>query len=236
MTNEYYGVASTPTDDFLAHYGVKGMRWGVRKAIEKGNTKALSRHYAKAQKKLAKLNAKTDIGIQQAKADKLNKVEKRAAKIGATGAGTIAGLHLSSDISGVLGRIYARKALDARNKYRNSIENYDSIAADQARDLARTYEHASDRAYGRKSRIEGNFNPSVSGIGQMLGAATIGSLGAAAVAKGKAIAAKRRTTAEGHAKAVAKRDAWKKEMNSAFGGTKYANNGTSIKTSKRKRK
>lgn len=31
--NEYYGIASTPTEDFLAHYGVKGMKWGVRKAI-----------------------------------------------------------------------------------------------------------------------------------------------------------------------------------------------------------
>lgn len=29
--NEYYGIASTPTDDFLAHYGIKGMKWGVRK-------------------------------------------------------------------------------------------------------------------------------------------------------------------------------------------------------------
>jgi len=33
--SEYYGVASTPTEDFLAHYGVKGMKWGVRKKPEK---------------------------------------------------------------------------------------------------------------------------------------------------------------------------------------------------------
>ena len=27
-SNEYYGVATTPTSDFLAHYGVQGMKWG----------------------------------------------------------------------------------------------------------------------------------------------------------------------------------------------------------------
>lgn len=35
----YYGVPSTPNDSFLAHYGVKGMKWGVRRAIEKGSIK-----------------------------------------------------------------------------------------------------------------------------------------------------------------------------------------------------
>lgn len=34
--SEYYGTPAA-SSDFLAHYGVKGMRWGVRKAIEKGN-------------------------------------------------------------------------------------------------------------------------------------------------------------------------------------------------------
>ncbi len=53
--DEYYAspVAST---DFLMHYGVKGMKWGVRKALERGDVKALRRHQIKALKKLAKLN------------------------------------------------------------------------------------------------------------------------------------------------------------------------------------
>ncbi len=55
MNNEYYGAPSTPTEDFLAHYGVKGMKWGVRKAIERGSDRALRRQYKKASKKLAKL-------------------------------------------------------------------------------------------------------------------------------------------------------------------------------------
>lgn len=49
----YYGV--TRSTDHLAHYGVKGMRWGVRRALATGNQAALDRHYRKAAKKLAKL-------------------------------------------------------------------------------------------------------------------------------------------------------------------------------------
>lgn len=49
----YYGVIRST--DHLAHYGVKGMRWGVRRAIVTGNQRALDRHYRKAARKLAKL-------------------------------------------------------------------------------------------------------------------------------------------------------------------------------------
>lgn len=34
MNNKYYAVVTPNSDDALAHYGVKGMRWGVRKAYE----------------------------------------------------------------------------------------------------------------------------------------------------------------------------------------------------------
>lgn len=63
--NEYYGAPTTPTSDYLAHYGVKGMKWGVRKAIETGNQRLYSKHYQKAQKKLQRLTeqAKTGKGI-----------------------------------------------------------------------------------------------------------------------------------------------------------------------------
>lgn len=49
----YYGV--TRSTDHLAHYGVKGMRWGVRRALATGNQAALDRHYRRAARKLAKL-------------------------------------------------------------------------------------------------------------------------------------------------------------------------------------
>lgn len=59
----YYGVQ--PSNTNLAHYGVRGMKWGVRKALARGDRAALSRHYAKAQKKLARLTeqAKTGKGL-----------------------------------------------------------------------------------------------------------------------------------------------------------------------------
>lgn len=76
----YYGV--TRTNDYLAHYGVRGMKWGVRKAIQSGNTKALGRQYKKAQKKLAKLEKRANNGAKYA---------KRAAALGA-GAAAAGGL------------------------------------------------------------------------------------------------------------------------------------------------
>lgn len=81
--NEYYGIPSTPTQDFLAHYGIPGMKWGVRKAIIKGNQKAFERHFRKAAKKLARL---------QDKALHSGKYAAKAAGYGAAaaGAGTLA--------------------------------------------------------------------------------------------------------------------------------------------------
>ena len=72
-SNDYmYAVERDPNS--LAHYGIRGMKWGVRKAIESGNSARLSRQYAKAQKKLAKL---------EKRAAKAGKYGRRAALMGA---------------------------------------------------------------------------------------------------------------------------------------------------------
>ena len=73
----YYAVERST--DHLAHYGVKGMRWGVRRAIATGNERMLDKHYRKAARKLAKLQRIGDHpGLSKAK----------AAAYGAAAAGT----------------------------------------------------------------------------------------------------------------------------------------------------
>ena len=83
MKNSMYAVERS--DEYLAHYGIKGMKWGVRKALESGNNKALMRHYRKASRKLAKLEARAANG---------EKYRRRAIAAGAGAAGA-AGLAIA---------------------------------------------------------------------------------------------------------------------------------------------
>jgi len=51
---KYYGIERS--SDYLAHYGVRGMRWGVRKALQQtgSHLRPRSKAYTAAQKKLRK--------------------------------------------------------------------------------------------------------------------------------------------------------------------------------------
>lgn len=82
MSNNEFMYAVERSDEYLAHYGIRGMKWGVRRAIKSGNSARLGRQYAKAQKKLAKL---------EKQAGKSKKYAKRAALMGA-GAAAAGGL------------------------------------------------------------------------------------------------------------------------------------------------
>lgn len=58
--SEYYGV-STSTESFLTHYGIKGMRWGVRKMIDRPQTGGQkTKAYSDAEKKLKRVTNKNN--------------------------------------------------------------------------------------------------------------------------------------------------------------------------------
>lgn len=92
-TNDYM-YAIERNDEYLAHFGVKGMRWGVRKARETGNSRRLGRMYKKAAKKLAKLEKRAASG---------KKYARRAAALGAGAA--VAGGAAALGTAGVGGLI-----------------------------------------------------------------------------------------------------------------------------------
>lgn len=67
----YYAVERSQS--YLKHYGVKGMRWGVRRAKEHKDDKRLFKHWKKANKKLVKLKRKADV---------INSLDRRLQSIG----------------------------------------------------------------------------------------------------------------------------------------------------------
>ena len=90
--NEYYG-SNLASSDFFAHYGVKGMKWGVRKALKKtgeARNKAISRQYKKATKKLEKLSERANPELQMKKAKKYTKATVGALGVGLGGIGAAA--------------------------------------------------------------------------------------------------------------------------------------------------
>lgn len=257
---KYYGVHRS--EEYLAHYGVKGMRWGVQKAIETNNDKKLDRMYKKAQKKMQKLNLNADVGIQKEYAKRHARRAAIAAGIGLTGlTGHSIALH------------NARKALSENNsaKFRrrekivvdsgkgvkkvgdglsgtpgfvypeghwtdvNGVSHYGAPKPQPVGNTAikvgqGNYVHPTSnvQAYNAQSAAEASsianqFKGVKLARNLMIGAGAIG-MGAAAYQAGKAITSKYRTTKKGHAKAVAKRDAFRKEMNAAFKGTRYDKN------------
>lgn len=82
---KYYAV--TRSGAYLAHYGIKGMKWGVQKAIDRGDERAYKRHYRKATRKLKRLERYANNGAKYARRATINGI--RAAS---TGGAVLAGL------------------------------------------------------------------------------------------------------------------------------------------------
>lgn len=89
---DYENLYNTPSEDELMHYGVIGMKWGVRRArktlsssdsTKEAKAKAsakLDKHYEKASKKLAKTSAKADKRMTKARTHVINSNTKWSEK------------------------------------------------------------------------------------------------------------------------------------------------------------
>lgn len=89
---EYYGIVRS-NDHELRHYGVRGMKWGVRKARESGNNLRLTYHYLRAKHKLKKLKRDSNWFIHQKKGDLWGKLASSKSAIGKTAA-VLTGAHI----------------------------------------------------------------------------------------------------------------------------------------------
>ena len=243
---QYYGVARS--SEYLAHYGVKGMKWGVRKAIERNDSKMLDRQYKKASKKLKKLSFKADVKAQKAIADKMGKVSKISSRIGMAGVGTMLGsVGANTALLKAANNTYLKRKLHASryNEFANQMlghkdrralkalmEARNNGTTDQvARNLIDDYNTYNDYhfnlAKATDEKLKNKFNNQLAGarLSRRVGnvASIIGGTGLGLAAGSALIArnARKRTTKEGHAKAVAKRNIWQQEMDKSFAGTKY---------------
>lgn len=196
---EYYAVERSP--EYLMHYGIKGMRWGVQKAKYKGNERALSRHYNKALKKIQKYKDLMNIDKQKEAYNYHHGKFNRSALA-------------TSALSGVgVGGLLGTLAMDKKKMPSGFINVFTHENGKTVMKLQPTY----------------GSNPTrnaLAGLGIAGGAATVAGAAKTGYHAGKALAAQYRTTKKGHAKAVQKYAPkvaeWQREMNKAFAGTKYA--------------
>lgn len=242
--SEYYGVASTPTEDFIAHYGIKGMKWGVRKAIQSGSDRALRRQYKKASKKLAKLEKLGASGKKYGKRAALYGAGAAAAgglaAVGTKGVGKIvrgaggvmqevgygasrlAGKYLGNSKTGqairTAGQAVGRAGTAAKEseKHINAWGNSRSISDKATQALEQNFRNAKGVTRTAAGRTAGALN----GVSNN----TLARIGAGAIGAGLGVAAGRNAyraaTAKKHA---AQAQQFRAEMNKAFAGTKYAN-------------
>ena len=261
MYENEYMYAVQRDDEYLAHYGIRGMKWGVRKARESGNAKKLGRQYAKAQKKLAKLEKRAVSG---------KKYAKRAAALGA-GAAAAGGLAVAGTGGGGTGlakmgnasRQVLRKTGNAvtrlsGGKYAHvgnvlkTAGNKSNAGLIGAGNAVKAWGQSNSigqagKVAGRKlqNAVPGNVTAKLTGgkgivsttdkLGKVSNN-TIARLGAAAVSAGLAGAAGYNAYRAATTKRAAKKAAqFRSEMNKAFAGTKYASSSSNKSHNKKRR-
>ena len=90
MSNYYIVDGSFVSEDYLCHYGVPGMKWGVRRALSKQRSneklmkKALDydKRSANLTKKSEKIHSEKDLELANRKSIKSAKYYKKAARLG----------------------------------------------------------------------------------------------------------------------------------------------------------
>jgi len=197
--SEYYAVQRTGND--LAHYGVKGMRWGVKKAIEANSDKSMSKQFKKASRKLEKLERHGEG----------KKYAKRAAKLAAGGAalgaaGALGSIKNIDKVASAAARLSSKLSNTPKGKgLHRAVPTVGSKAAGAASNAIRNYEKwGSEKLAGNVTR-HGAIR-----LGSM--AAGAGMLGAAGYNAVRAARAKRNRQ---------KAAEFRSEMQKAFKGTQY---------------
>lgn len=204
---QYYAIERS--SEYLEHYGVRGMKWGVRRALSKKGDKrarALHKQYNKAHDYLVRLNKKANIGEQKVQQQKY---AKRA--------GLGLGISAIAPIGSHLARVGVNKSIlnsipeGARKFFDGSPSNtHFSVRVPES--------HPDYKKFERLSRASDNIRKAqaiASGI-------SIAGLGYGGYSGIKSIASYYRTTPKGHGKAVAKRNAFEKEMKKTFKSTPYS--------------
>ena len=191
-----YSIA-TYEDNYLAHHGIKGQRWGIRRFqnedgslteegkkhynISDGGNRKLDRKFHKDMNKLRKIDENANVSIQKAKYKHLNEQAKKEAKSGTTLA-----------LATFLGNTFVNKRADDIGN--NILKNEDA---------------------GFWAKYYAN-----SAAPFLLGAAGY-KLVKAGVNKAQAQTAKYRSTEEGNAKELAKRKAQYNKMYNTYKDTPY---------------